>query len=57
MGKAEQKAKNSAMAAMMKEKGIRRTTARCSLCLHIVPIPIDRHLATCKGPSRKTANR
>jgi hypothetical protein len=55
MGKAEQKAKDSARAAYMKEKGIRRTTTRCPLCYHIVPIPLDRHMSTCKGPKRKVA--
>lgn len=38
------RAKNSNMAAYMKKHGIRRTTARCSVCYRIVGLPLDRHL-------------
>lgn len=54
MGHAEQKAKSSAQAAYMKERGITRRTGRCPICFHLVGIPMDRHFqgGSC-APRRK----
>lgn len=35
--------KTKMFAAWMKDHGVRRTTARCTVCYKIVSIPMDRH--------------
>ncbi len=37
-GKQDRKHKDKAMAAYMKEKGIKRTTAQCPMCHHTVSL-------------------
>jgi hypothetical protein len=43
MGK-KNDSKAQAYAAWMKDHGIRRTTARCSVCYRVVALPLDKHL-------------
>lgn len=54
MGVAENRAKSSAQAAYMKERGITRRSGRCPICYGLQSIPMDRHFfgATC-SPRRK----
>jgi hypothetical protein len=50
--------KDKAMAAMLKDKGVRRTTGQCPMChSHSYslyrPISLISHLGRCKGSPRK----
>jgi hypothetical protein len=45
-----QRAKDAAMAAMLKAQGVERHTARCPLCHNLVAIRnLPHHIATCKA--------
>ena len=57
MGAAEQRSKSAAMAAYMKEKGIRRTTGRCCICFNIISVPTDRHFTGAACQPRRKAGR
>jgi len=50
MSLSSQKAKDAAMAAYMKAKGIKRTTCNCPICHHRVGLDnLESHIVTCKG--------
>jgi hypothetical protein len=50
MSLSNQKAKDAAMAAYMKARGIRRTSLACAICHRTVGIDgYENHLVTCKG--------
>lgn len=50
MSLSNQKAKDAAMAAYMKAKGIRRTSCNCPICHHLVSLnALETHILTCKG--------
>lgn len=50
MSLSSQKAKDAAMAAYMKAKGVRRTGLACAICHRVVSIDgYESHLLTCKG--------
>jgi hypothetical protein len=61
MGAAENRQKSSAMAAYMKERGIRRTTSMCPWgCGSSIPIgggPLISHLGRCRGGGAKRLGR
>ena len=61
MGAAENRQKSAAMAAHMKERGIRRTTGSCPWgCGHQITIggpALLTHLNTCQGKRSKRAKR
>lgn len=50
MSLSNQKAKDAAMAAYLKARGVRRTGCACSICHRVVSLDsYEHHLLTCKG--------
>lgn len=50
MSKGSVSSQNKAMAAYLKEKGIRRTTCNCPICHHRVSLSgLEDHIRNCKG--------
>ena len=46
----QQRVKDSAMAARMKQLGIERRSGNCPICHHMVNLPnMNNHITTCRG--------
>lgn len=49
MGLGERKQKDSAMAADLKRRGVKRTQGRCPICNGLVALPMNTHIPYCNG--------